>query len=284
MILIKGSILKIHNLRFCCKVAVRLRSLNQSDRKKGSSDLFRKMTGWRVIPNKNAVIQLSDKGAPLPAKNGRTSFSFNRAFDGNASNEDIYGLCEKTLASFLSGINGSIISYGHTGSGKTFTIFGNQSKQGLIHLAGKDIINNINRNPNLEFALKMSAFELYNQEVRDLKTNAPINPRQDPKSKLLMDVSEVEISDLKSFNNFVQTCHQNASVRKTEMNANSSRSHVIFRMTLTGIVADRSSEHKGADFKSTLHIVDLAGSNTSLRSTKKIDGNQQKEANNINKG
>ena len=150
------------------------------------------------------MIELSDNGEPLPARRGRTYFNCDETFDCQSTNTDVYGTCVQTVESFLHGVNGSIISHGQTGSGKTFTILGNKAQKGIIHFVGMDVLNHIRRNPNLQFGLSMSAFEIYNQEARDLYTEDIISVRQDPKTKVLVDVSEVDMNDLQSFYDFVK--------------------------------------------------------------------------------
>ncbi len=264
-------------------VVLRLRNLNQNETKKRSSSFLSNSVGWKALPDKATVIQVSSNGRPVAAKKGRTSFTFDRAFDGQASNDDIYGICTKTVKSFLDGINGAVVAYGQTGAGKTHTMFGSESQKGMIHFAGEEIFRHIRRNAHLAFNVQITGFELYNQEIRDLKMNRPMSPRQDPKTKSLLEVKDIEVMDFMSFKNFVDICVKNSRKRKTEKNDNSSRSHTIFRITLFGTVAESKKQRK-ADFQSTLHFVDLAGSDSSLKSNAKVDSNQQKEASQINKG
>ena len=57
----------------------------------------------------------------------RTLYKFDRVFGGEANQEQIFETVGKEVAQqFLEGYNGTIFAYGSTGSGKTFTMFGNQ--------------------------------------------------------------------------------------------------------------------------------------------------------------
>ena len=50
-------------------------------------------------------------------------FTFDKIFDHNAQQEEIYKFCAKGLVlSCLSGYNATVLAYGQTGSGKTFTM------------------------------------------------------------------------------------------------------------------------------------------------------------------
>ena len=63
---------------------------------------------------------------------------------------------------------------------------------------------------------------------------------------------------------------------RTDMNAHSSRSHVVFRLHLRGAHAERGEERVG-----TLNLVDLAGSERLSRSG--ATGDRLRETQNINK-
>lgn len=79
----------------------------------------------------------------------------------------------------LSGYNGTIFAYGQTSSGKTHTMEGvieNPEKQGIIPRIINDIFNHIyNMDENLEFLIKVSYFEIYNEKIRDLLEITNVN-------------------------------------------------------------------------------------------------------------
>lgn len=52
-------------------------------------------------------------------------FTFDRIFDTNSSQDDVYNGCMKdSILSVLEGYNATIIAYGQTGTGKTYTMEG----------------------------------------------------------------------------------------------------------------------------------------------------------------
>ena len=86
----------------------------------------------------------------------------------------------------LSGYNGTIFAYGQTSSGKTHTmegVIGDSALQGIIPRIISDIFNHIynmdDQDGNVEFHIKVSYFEIYNERIRDLldvtRTNLPIH-------------------------------------------------------------------------------------------------------------
>ena len=244
--------------------------------------MFDNVISWKTITEKNAVVQLGNKGQPLPAKNGRTFFNYTRSFDGQASNREIYdGVCQKTVQSFLKGTNGIIMTYGQTGSGKTYTMEGSyidDEREGVLQMSARDIFQYI-ETCNETASVHVSVFELYNQEINDLIANESISSLQDPKTRMLVDLSEDIIPDFSSFLYLIDMINQRRKVRCTDMSQNSSRSHLIYKISFHNKSNDQSVD-------STLFLVDLAGSDSSLRFVKKVKGGQQKqqnEANYINK-
>lgn len=71
------------------------------------------------------------------------------------------------------GYNATILAYGQTGSGKTYTmgssLASKEEDEGIIGRVIKDIFNEIDRRKEkIEFGLKVSFLEIYNEEIYDL--------------------------------------------------------------------------------------------------------------------
>ncbi len=248
---------------------------------------------WRAIQSKNVVVQTTKTGVPLSAKNGKTYFTFTKSFDVHSSNKEVYtNICQNTVNCFLRGINGAIIVYGQSASGKTFTSFGSESnlqgmrnmgmnyieQNGVIQMAAMDIFEHVRKTScHQNIAIFMSMFEIYNQDTNDLLTNATISSRQDPKTRMLVDAHEKQVSNFNDFITLLDIGNQNRKVRKTDLNNNSSRSHVIVKLTMEAKAAN------GNPIRSHIVMIDLAGSDSSLRNKGKVESQQQNEANYINK-
>jgi hypothetical protein len=238
---------------------------------------------WRVIPEKNTVVQRLSNG---PVRNGKNSFKCNKVFDGDATNRDVYNsVCQKTVDSFLGGINGMIVAYGQAGSGKTYTMQGcsddpktyRKGQDGIVHMTASNIFQHIQSVPQKKYSLYFSAYEIYMQEVKDLLRLDIIQCRQDPKTRLLLDLSEQIVSDYDELIGLINLCNQRRNTRKIDVNNRSSRSHVVYSITLQCLQSSNQS------VVSTLYLVKLAGTDTSLRKHKQVRGKQQDEANHINK-
>lgn len=73
----------------------------------------------------------------------------------------------------MKGFNGTIFAYGQTSSGKTFTMEGpsidSEENKGLIPRMMDEIFDCIMRaNENIEFTVKVSFLEIYNEKIHDL--------------------------------------------------------------------------------------------------------------------
>ena len=59
--------------------------------------------------------------------------------------------------------------YGNSGAGKTYTMFGNKDKNpGILPLALESIFAYIYEKINTEFLVRISYFEIYNEQMNDL--------------------------------------------------------------------------------------------------------------------
>ena len=73
----------------------------------------------------------------------------------------------------MNGFNATIFAYGQTSSGKTFTMEGpsidSYENKGIIPRMMDHVFESIlNANENLEFTVKVSFLEIYNEKIQDL--------------------------------------------------------------------------------------------------------------------
>lgn len=77
----------------------------------------------------------------------------------------------------LAGYNSTVFTYGITGSGKTYTVFGGcgrEEDKGVCYLSYEYLIKRkeeIEKVANCKVTLGFSFFEIYNENVRDLLSN-----------------------------------------------------------------------------------------------------------------
>ena len=216
-------------------------------------------------------------------------FTFDAVFAPSITQRKLYDVCSApVVASVLEGFNGTIFAYGQTGAGKTFTMEGVQDPpelRGIIPNAFQQIFDRVAlAAEGVQFLVRASYLEIYNEEVRGLLAKDPKN-RLDLKENV---DSGVYVKDLTSFivkssheiDQVMQAGKKNRSVGATAMNAGSSRSHAIFTIIVeccdsTGTV--RTGEHITVG---KLNLVDLAGSER--QSKTQATGDRLKEATKIN--
>ncbi|KAF3336487.1 kinesin-like protein NACK1 [Carex littledalei] len=184
------------------------------------------------------------------------SYTFDRVFGPTTLTETVYEEGAKVTAlSALTGINATIFAYGQTGSGKTFTM------RGVTERAVSDIYNHIKNTPEREFTIKVSAMEIYNENVKDLlmPDSGPLRLLDDPeKGTIVEKLEEQTAKDSHHLSELISKCEAQRQVGETGSNKRSSRSHQIIRLT----VESRLREHSGCvkSFVAVLNFVDLAGS------------------------
>ncbi|KAG5178547.1 kinesin-like protein [Tribonema minus] len=260
----------------CVKVVVRIRPLSRKEVQDGhsASATVDESRGEVCVKNPRA----DDREAPK-------SFFFDSVFGDGVTQKRVYEVCGAPLVeSVLEGYNGTIFAYGQTGAGKTHTMEGYPDppeQRGIIPNSFQHIFDKIALADNVQYLVRASYLEIYNEEIRDLLS-------KDPKNSL--DLKEnadsgVYVKDLTSFvvksameiDHVMQAGKKNRSVGATLMNQTSSRSHSIFT-----IVVECSDLHdkNGHIRVGKLNLVDLAGSERQSKTG--ATGDRLKEATKIN--
>ncbi len=116
----------------------------------------------------------------------------------------------------------------------------------------------VNSSKNLEFRIKISLVELYNEKLKDLiePSKSELKIRSSKKRGIFIeDLTEVDIVSPEEVFEILQDGQKNRAVASTNMNERSSRSHVIFIISITQNNMEDMSAKSGK-----LYLVDLAGS------------------------
>uniref|UniRef100_A0A7N0RFL2 Kinesin motor domain-containing protein n=1 Tax=Kalanchoe fedtschenkoi TaxID=63787 RepID=A0A7N0RFL2_KALFE len=206
------------------------------------------------------------------------SYKFDEVFTETASQRRVYEVVAKPVVeSVLSGYNGTVMAYGQTGTGKTYTVgrLGKEdaSERGIMVRALEDIIAGTSTSSS--DCVEVSYVQLYMESVQDLlapeTTNIPIV--EDPKTGevSLPGAAIIKIRDIDHFSNLLRTGEANRHAANTKLNTESSRSHAILMVYVRRIKGASDEAISGEDAiesgdavptvrKSKLLIVDLAGS------------------------
>uniref|UniRef100_A0A182XX09 Kinesin-like protein n=1 Tax=Anopheles stephensi TaxID=30069 RepID=A0A182XX09_ANOST len=186
----------------------------------------------------------------------------------------------------LEGYNGTILAYGQTGTGKTYTMSGNPESpqtKGIIPNTFAHIFGHIARGKeNQKFLVRVSYMEIYNEEVRDL-LGKELNKSLEVKERadigvFVKDLSGYVVHNADDLDNIMKLGNKNRVVGATKMNSESSRSHAIFSITIESSETDEAGRQYVRMGK--LQLVDLAGSER--QSKTQSSGLRLKEATKIN--
>lgn len=188
----------------------------------------------------------------------------------NATQDTVYdSVGAKIVSTVMEGYNGTIMAYGQTGAGKTFTMVGrpgDYKQRGVIPRAVAQIFQEVEARSDMEFNVQVSYLEIYNERIFDLLTDNA-NPDADyqiyeEKGAHGMDIfirglTKIQVNSEEEALDEMFKGESRRTTAEHMLNKNSSRSHCIFT-----IYVEQQSRLGDASkiLSSKLHLVDLAGS------------------------
>ncbi|KAM0849666.1 hypothetical protein ACQ4PT_053590 [Festuca glaucescens] len=193
-------------------------------------------------------------------------FSFDKVFYDDSEQSDVYNfLAMPIVTDAVNGINGTIITYGQTGAGKTYSMEGpsilhcNELKTGLVQRVVNGLFECLRTSANITtWTVKLSMVEIYLEKVRDLldlsKDNLQI---KESKSQGIFISGATEISIMNGSDALEHLSEgiANRAVGETQMNLASSRSHCLYIFSVQhGSTTDERVR------AGKIILVDLAGS------------------------
>ena len=189
-------------------------------------------------------------------------FIFDRIFPPSSTQQDIYDFGVKGIIdSVLDGYNGTVLAYGQTSSGKTYTMQGEMDEertQGIIPRMINHVFKHIYKNEGTDFMIKVSMIEIYQEKIRDLfdVSKVNLNIREDTIKGIYVEgASERYVGCPNDVLSLLEMGSANRAQAATNMNEHSSRSHSIFILTI-----NQTNKAEGVSKVGKLYLVDLAGS------------------------
>jgi kinesin family member 2/24 len=175
-------------------------------------------------------------------------FSYDYCFDGNGANGEIYEKCVREVVEHVtSNGSGTVLAYGQTGTGKTYTML--ERDIGIVYLALKDILRS-ERTGAITFC------EIYMGQVYDLLNGgAKVALREANGVVHLTNSREIPF---RTIGEAYSTIEAGLLLRKTGTtgaNAKSSRSHAII---IARLIQEKDAGARPGP--GTIFFVDLAGS------------------------
>lgn len=217
----------------------------------------------------------------------QTDFKFDKVLGPEATQADVYGAAVKPIVeAVMKGYNGTIMAYGQTGAGKTYTLSSVQSADniGMMPRAAAEIFSEIAADSSHIYNVMMGYVQIYMELIQDLlkPENENLQIRESSNGVFIAGVDEQPVRSTAECLRLMQLGDQNRKVAFTHLNAHSSRSHAIVMLTV--IKRRRSSTPKALEQEKLkvgkLFIVDLAGSERLKKS--QSTGQRASEAKAIN--
>ncbi|KAG5234813.1 KINESIN protein [Salix suchowensis] len=221
-------------------------------------------------------------------------FTFDKVFNHDASQQEVFVEISQLVQSALDGYKVCIFAYGQTGSGKTYTMMGRPEapeQKGLIPRSLEQIFQTSQSlmAQGWKYKMQASMLEIYNETIRDLlSTNKSSSTENGAPGKQytikhdangnthVTDLTIVDVCRIEEISSLLRQAAQSRSVGKTQMNEQSSRSHFVFTLRISGVNEGTEQQVQGV-----LNLIDLAGSERLSRSG--ATGDRLKETQAINR-
>lgn len=223
-------------------------------------------------------------------------FTFDKTFGQESLQVDVYqSVVAPMIQEVLAGYNCTVFAYGQTGTGKTYTMIGDEHLEdktsceednmaGIIPRALNHLFDEL-RLLELEFSMRVSYLELYNEELCDLLSTddvTKIRIYDDAAKKgsvIIQGLEEITVHNKSDVYKLLATGQERRKTATTLMNAQSSRSHTVFSILVH--IKENGTDGEEMLKIGKLNLVDLAGSeNISKAGNEK--GIRSRETVNIN--
>ena len=206
-------------------------------------------------------------------KEPKKSFTFDSVLDETSTQEAVFAECQDLVVSAMDGFNVTLCAYGHTGSGKTHTMYGGNSREtrsdGLVPRTVEEIFRLVAERSSTEetqrYQVRCSLMELYKDGLIDLLipkgTRAPVpslEVKRDPSwgNVFVENLTERETRTSSDLHVAIEEARARRHVSTTKMNRESSRSHLILSISLEA----KEEKTKKTMSLGKITLCDLAGS------------------------
>ena len=211
-----------------------------------------------MLPKIVAVLGEMHPFTLSAVRNFAQLLDFERCYGPNSKQETVFEDTKPIILSCIDGYNVCIMAYGQTGSGKTFTMMGPQDNPGVNRRAVKELLELCDSREEVDYTISVSLLEVYNEKIFDLLVNTrgkDLKVMNGPHGTYVDGVRQVEVTTQAEVEAVMAQGDKNRSTGATLMNTDSSRSHLLLQLTVTGYNKISKATSRGK-----LTLVDLAGS------------------------
>lgn len=196
-------------------------------------------------------INTSDESLTNPKKD----FEFDRVYGPHVGQTEVFGDVQPFVQSALDGFNVTVLSYGQTYSGKTYTMEGTSHDRGLYFRCFEELFDLSNSESTItsRYSFSVTVFELYNDQIRDFLA---ASGKSLPKVRIGLPDSFIELASEKvdnplEFSRVLKAALQNRGTAVSKFNVShlAVAIHIYYNNAITG-----------ENMYSNLSLLDLAGS------------------------
>lgn len=268
---------KLHNaiedLKGSIRVFCRVRPLSKKEIEQGDNSVTRRID--------EMTLGIKDK------RDQEHDFGFDAVFLPGTQ-EEVFEDCRDLVQSAADGYNVTLFAYGQTGAGKTYTMGGTSDNPGISRRTIEEIYKvTAAGSSRYNYTVMGSMLELYRQDLFDLISISKegrgssqvkkLQVRTDKAGGVVVEgLAEQECKNPDELSKLMQDGEEGRKTTSTAMNAESSRSHLLF---IVKVISVNRETHERSNGK--ISIVDLAGSERLSKSM--ATGDVAKEAIEINK-
>ena len=229
------------------------------------------------IPDDMSEIYLAGEQIKI-TKTKEVSYNYDFVFNEKTSQNEVYRYTTSSLINqVVDGFSATILAYGATGSGKTYTMVGKGENTGLMIRSIRDLFKVVNSDQSKAYSIKISYIEIYNEVLKDLltdKSKSPPELRTDPKKGVVLQGVEnkVVLNEEEAFK-LINMGNKRRTEKQTDRNQFSSRSHAVLQIYLE--IQDQLNvnydNYNNINYEASFGkfiLVDLAGSEKTSSSSK----------------
>ena len=259
-------------------VAVRARPLSKSELEDSNyntisvpdKDKITITVPTEYVPDDMSGIYLAGDQIKI-TKVKEVSYIYDFVFNENTTQDEVYRCTTSNLIKqVVEGYSATILAYGATGSGKTYTMVGKGEKCGLMIRSIRDLFKIINSDKERIYSIKISYVEVYNEILKDLLSDSnklPPELRMDPSKGVVLQGAEnkIVLNEEEAFK-LITMGNKRRTEKQTDRNKFSSRSHAVLQIYIEIQDQNSSLNYKNyntynneASFGKFI-LVDLAGS------------------------
>ena len=218
----------------------------------------KKLKKKKTIKNDKKLFEVNKNKLSVQTDKNFYEYTFKKVFDDKTENKRIYEeMIKNDLSKVLSGKWLTFMTYGTSGSGKTFTIFGDSfgEEKGIVYYACKRLFQMF-REKDITYDMKCCLLEIYNEQISNLLPNnnnkVEVLENED-KNIVLQHAEKVEVNSAKQLMKLIKAGAKSRHIAENFSNKRSSRSHMIVLLELEFL-------YKNQMHLTKIAFLDLAGS------------------------